>query len=113
MAKKNTEKIEAVPAKKKTSINKLQTNAFDAYNVVKFPVSTEKNVRLMEAENKLLFVVERRTTKSDVKRAIEVMFKVKVVKVNTYFGADGQKRAYVTFSAETPAIDVATNLGLI
>ncbi len=28
-------------------------------------------------------------------------------------GPDGKKRAYVKFSAETPAIDIATQLGLM
>ena len=86
--------------------------AKDPYKIVKYPLSTEKNVRLMESENKLLFVVENSATKKEIKDAIEKMFNVKVDKVNTHI-MGGEKRAYVKFSSETPAIDVATNLGLI
>ncbi|HZX44529.1 MAG TPA: 50S ribosomal protein L23 [Candidatus Nanoarchaeia archaeon] len=82
-------------------------------NVIKNPLSTEKAIRLMESENKLLFVIDRKATKKDVKEAIENMFKAKVVAVNTLVGPDGVKRAYVKFSAETPAIDIATQLGLM
>ena len=81
--------------------------------VVKYPVSTEKSIRLMESENKLIFMVDRKANKHDIKNAIEKLFKVKVVRVNTYIGPDGKKRAYVKLSPDTPAIDVATQLGLM
>ena len=85
----------------------------DMYKVIKNPLSTEKGIRLMESENKLLFVVDRKATNNDIKKAIEKMFKSKVVKVNSLISPNGQKRAYVKFSDETPAIDIATQLGLM
>ena len=85
----------------------------DSYKIVKYPVATEKAVRLMDKENKLLFVVAKKSTKSQIKEAIEKMFKAKVAKVNMFVGNDGKKRAYIKFSPETPAIDIATNLGLM
>jgi len=85
----------------------------DPYKVIKNPLSTEKSIRLMESENKLIFVVDKRSTKQDIKKAIEEVFKAKVIKVNTFVSQKGEKRAYVKFSQETPAIDIATNLGLI
>ncbi|MEK6864547.1 MAG: 50S ribosomal protein L23, partial [Nanoarchaeota archaeon] len=72
-----------------------------------------KSVRVMEADNKLIFIVELKSTKHDIKRAVEEMFKVKVVNVNTAIMPSGEKKAYVTLSPDTPAIDVATKLGLI
>lgn len=85
----------------------------EIHTTIKHPLSTEKAIRLMESENKLLFIVDIKATKKDVKEAIEKMFKSKVEKVNTLIGPDGKKRAYVKFSAETPAIDIATQLGLM
>jgi len=82
-------------------------------NIIKYPLSTEKSIRLMEAENKLQFVVDKRATKMDIKKAIESAFNVKIVKVQTFISQTGEKRAYVRFSDETPAIDVATKLGLM
>jgi len=84
-----------------------------SHDVIKHPLSTEKSIRLMESENKLIFVVDRRATKSDVKRAIEELFKAKVEKINTFITPKGEKRAYVKFAPDTPAIDIATNLGLM
>ena len=82
-------------------------------DVIKYPLSTEKSIRLLEAENKMLFVVDRKAKRSDVKKAIEEVFKAKVLKVNIFNKNKGEKRAYVTFSPETPAIDIATQLGLM
>jgi len=85
----------------------------DPYQVIKYPLSTEKSIRLMESENKLIFVVDKKATKHDIKKAIEKVFKAKVVSVNTLTSQDNKKRAYVKFSPETPAIDIATQLGLM
>ncbi len=81
--------------------------------IIKNPVSTEKAIRIMEAENKLLFVVDKNANKPAIKHAVEVMFNVKVAKVNTYISPKGDKKAYVTLTADFPAMDVATNLGMI
>ena len=85
----------------------------DKYNIIKYPLSTEKSIRLMEAENKLIFVVGKKATKKEIKKVIEEMFKVVVVGVNTFVNAEGEKRAYVKFSAKNPAIDIATQMGLM
>lgn len=67
----------------------------------------------MEKENKLIFVVSKKATKKEIKKAIEEMFKVGVNDVNTLINSDGEKRAYVKFSAKNPAIDIATKMGLM
>ncbi len=85
----------------------------DPYKIIKHPLSTEKSIRLMESENKLIFMVDKSAKKPDIKQAVEKIFDAKVEKVNTFIGSDGKKRAYVKFSNETPAIDIATNLGLM
>lgn len=81
--------------------------------IIHHPVSTEKSIRMMESENKLVFVVDRRADKPAVKKAIEALFKAKVTAVNTHITSKGEKRAIVQFSPETPAIDIATQLGMM
>lgn len=85
----------------------------DAYTIIKNPIATEKAVRLMEAENKLIFMVGLKATKPEIKKAIEEIFKIKVMKVTTTITSDGKKKAYVRLSNETPAIDIATQLGIM
>lgn len=84
----------------------------DPYKIVKYPLSTEKSIRLMESQNKLIFVVNIDADKKMIKNAIEGMFKAKVDNVRTCVG-NGEKKAYVKFSNESPAIDIATQLGLM
>jgi ribosomal protein uL23 len=81
--------------------------------VIKNPLSTEKSIKLMESENKLIFEVDKHANKDAIKKEIESLFKAKVLHVTTRIGPDAKKRAYVRFSSETPAIDIATRLGLI
>jgi len=83
------------------------------YNIIKYPLSTEKSIRLMERENKLIFVVSKKATKREIKKAIEEMFKAEVNNVNTLINSNGEKRAYVQFSPKNPAIDIATKMGLM
>lgn len=94
-------------------VAKKQKSRIEPYRVIKYPLSTEKSIRLMEAENKLIFVVDKKADKVDIKKAVESMFKAKIVDVNTFVSADGKKKAYIKFSDETPAIDIATQLGLM
>ncbi len=80
--------------------------------ILKYPITTEKAVRIMEAENKLMFVVSLKATSEKIKKAFEQEFKVKVVKVNTL--RKGKKKiAFIKISDKTPAIDIATRLGLM
>ncbi|MBW3019194.1 50S ribosomal protein L23 [Candidatus Woesearchaeota archaeon] len=85
----------------------------DKYKVIKYPLATEKAIRMMESENKLVFVVDNSATKLQIKEAVETLFKAKVIKINTVKDIKGSKRAYVKFAFDTPAIDIATKLGLM
>ncbi|MBU0457096.1 MAG: 50S ribosomal protein L23 [Nanoarchaeota archaeon] len=86
---------------------------FDPYEIIKFPLSTEKSIRQIEFDNKIVFVINPRATKPDVKRAVEEMFKVKVIKVNIQNSFTGRKKAYVQLSPESLASDISADLGLI
>lgn len=81
--------------------------------IIKYPVSTERTIRLMESQNKLVFICDRRAKKPEIKKALEELFKMKIRKVNTFITRDGDKKAFVTLAKETPAMDVATQLGML
>ncbi len=48
------------------------------YKIIKRPLITEKTFDLIERENKLVFIVERKANKSQIKRAIEKIHNVKL-----------------------------------
>lgn len=83
-----------------------------SYDLIKFPLSTEKAIKLMESENKLVFIVDFKARKNEIKKAVEEMFNVKIMDVNTVI-TGGVKKAFVKFYPETPAIDIATNMGIM
>ncbi len=86
---------------------------FDPYKILIRPVATEKAVRLLDTENKLVFIVDRRANKLMVKRAVEEAFNVKVVKVNVAITSRGEKKAFVKLSPEFKARDLASQLGIL
>ncbi|RLI35210.1 50S ribosomal protein L23 [Candidatus Bathyarchaeota archaeon] len=83
------------------------------YEVLKYPVVTEKSISIIETENKLVFIVDRRATKHDVKRAFEKLYKVKVEKVNIIITPKGEKKAVIKLKPEFKAADIAIRLGIL
>jgi large subunit ribosomal protein L23 len=53
------------------------------FTIIKKPLFTEKGSNLKEAENKLLIEVGKNANKTEIKKALEEIFKVKVEKVAT------------------------------
>ena len=53
-----------------------------AYDIVKRPITTEKTTNLQQF-NQYSFIVSKTSNSSEIKNAIEAIFKVKVNKVNT------------------------------
>ena len=55
---------------------------YKAYDIVKKPITTEKSTNLQQF-NQYSFVVSKNSNSNEIKQAIEMIFKVKVNKVNT------------------------------
>ncbi|MDI3544385.1 MAG: large subunit ribosomal protein [Candidatus Woesearchaeota archaeon] len=82
-------------------------------SVIQYPVATEKAIRLMQNENKLVFVVDPRARKDEIKKDLEELFSIKVVDVKTFITPKGKKRAIVKLHSDNLAMDVATKLGIL
>ncbi len=54
-----------------------------AQNILLKPIITEKAEALSEGNNKYSFLVHKKSTKLDIKKAIEEKYSVKVARVNT------------------------------
>ncbi len=57
-------------------------NVQQYYDIVKKPLLTEKSSNLQENRNQYSFKVHSKANKSEVKKAIEAIFEVKVARVN-------------------------------
>ena len=54
-----------------------------AYQILRKPVITEKGLAIKENENTLVFQVAKEATKTEIKEAVQSIFKVKVDSVRT------------------------------
>ena len=71
------------------------------YNVIRRPLITEKGLTAKEAEGTLVFEVASKATKTEVKQAVEALFKVKVSAVRTA-NVLGKERRRGKFSGYRP-----------
>ncbi len=82
-------------------------------SVLLYPLTTEKAVQLINTQNTIVFVVDKKATKSQIKREIEELFNVKVKKVNTLITPKGVKKAYIRLAEGYEASEIASKLGVI
>jgi len=85
----------------------------DAYEVIRYPLMTEAASLMVENENKLVFIVNLKASKNDVKKAVEELYEVKVEKVNLLITPQGEKKAFVKLHPAYKATDVAIKLGIL
>jgi large subunit ribosomal protein L23 len=85
----------------------------DPYDVISHPLMTEVASRLLETENKLVFIVNLKSSKTDIRRAVEELYEVAVEKVNILITPKGEKKAFVKLHPDFKAVDVAIKLGIL
>ena len=64
----------------------------DLYEVIKGPHVTEKSTLLKDTQRQIVFKVDPKATKIDIRRAVETIFKTKVVKIRTINTRGKKKR---------------------
>lgn len=74
--------------------------------------STEKIVRMIEAENVVVFETDKQYTKEEIAKEVEKLFDVKVENVRT-LTRKNKKIAYVRLTKDFIAADVAAKLGVL
>lgn len=84
----------------------------NAYSIIKRPLVTEQTFDLIEDQNKLAFIVDRRANKNQIKQAVEQLYKVKVMQINTLITPRGDKKALVKLHPNNSAADLAIKLGI-
>ena len=85
----------------------------DPYDVILYPLMTESASLMVEKENKLVFMVDLKANKTDVRKAVEQLYEVKVEGVNVQITPTGEKKAFVKLHPDFKAADIAIKLGLL
>jgi len=81
--------------------------------VLLYPKVTEKTSRVIETENKIVFVVSSNSTKEEIKREFERTYGQKVSKVNVTRTMKGEKIAHIKLIEAGKAADLAMRLKIL
>jgi len=84
----------------------------DSYSIIIKPHVTEKTMNLIDLNNEITFVVNRKADKRQIKRAFEDLYDEKVAKVNTHITPKGEKVAYIKLVEEEMAEELAVRIGV-
>nr|XP_051704573.1 60S ribosomal protein L23a-like [Oryctolagus cuniculus] len=87
-------------------------NKFDHYAIIKFPLTTELAMKKIE-DNTLVFIVDVKANKHQIKQAVKKLYDIDVAKVDTLIRPDGEKKAYVRLAPDYDALDVANKIGIV
>ena len=104
----------AAPTPKKPSYDHLAVQPVsvkrNVYKIIKGPVSSDKVTSKVENENTLVFWVDLRATKTEIREAVRKLYNVKPVKVSTLISPKCLKKAYVRLPEEVEALNVANEM---
>lgn len=88
-------------------------NNYDKFAILKTPCSSERFYKKMETENTVIFFVDPKSNKQEIKKAFFDSFGVKPQRVNTMNTFDGKKKAYIRLPKTNEASEIANKIGLI
>ncbi|EFO25646.1 60S ribosomal protein L23a [Loa loa] len=85
----------------------------DAYAIIKHPLTTESAMKKIEDTNTLVFIVDIKSNKPQIRLAVKKLYNIDVQKVNTLVTPNHEKKAYVRLAPDYDALDVANKIGII
>jgi large subunit ribosomal protein L23 len=81
--------------------------------IIKSPYVTEKVTAMIDSNDTLEFLVNIKATKPEIRKALEELYDVDILKVRTMITSRGEKKAIVKLAKEGSANELATRLGLL
>lgn len=81
----------------------------DEHKIVIHPLNTESAMKKMEENNTLVFIVDMKANKAQIKSALKKLYDIDTVKINTLVRPDGTKKAYARLTPDVDALDIAAN----
>ncbi|TFK85791.1 hypothetical protein K466DRAFT_587825 [Polyporus arcularius HHB13444] len=106
-----TLRLPRTPKYPRKSIN--HAPRMDEFRTIVSPLATESAMKKIEENNTLVFIVDIRSNKRQIKDAVKKLYDVNAAKINTLIRPDGKKKAYVRLTADHDALDVANKIGFI
>ncbi len=91
----------------------LAHNTWDRFAILKAPCTSERFYKKMETENIIIFYVDAKANKTEIKNAFKDAFNVVPERVNTLLTVSGKKKAYIKVPKTNEASEIANKIGLI
>ena len=88
-------------------------NKLDHYAVIKLPLTMESAMKKIKDNNTLVFIVDVKTNKHQIKEAMKKLYDIDVAKVHTLTRPDREKKAYVCLAPDYDALYVANKIWVI
>ncbi|KAE9374493.1 putative 60S ribosomal protein L23a [Stipitochalara longipes BDJ] len=86
----------------------------DEHKVIIHPLNTESAMKKIEENNTLVFIVDIKANKRQIKEALKKLYDIDTVKINTLVRPDGSKKAFARLTADVDALDIAaTKLAIV
>ena len=70
-------------------------------------------MKKIEEDNTLIFLVDVKANKKQIKNAVKKLYEIDAAKINTLIRPDGLKKAFVKLSADVEAAEVAQAIGIM
>ena len=70
-------------------------NKLDHYAIIKFPLTTESAMKKIEDNNTLVFIVDVKANKHQIKQAVKKLYDIDVAKVNTLIRLESSRDPWV------------------
>ncbi len=109
--KKSLQTLTRNPKYLKKSV--LREKTFDRYSILLAPCTSERFYKKMEKDNTIVFFVNQRANKQQIKEAFNAAFNVKPVRVNTMNTVLGRKKAFIKLPKGNEASEIANKIGLL
>merc|ERR1711991_764471 len=89
------------------------SSAKSYYNIVKYPLQTESAMNKIEEQNTIVFIVDPKANKHQIKKAVESLYQFKTANINTLIRPDGLKKAFVRLTPDFEALEEANKMGFV
>ncbi|KAK8213375.1 60S ribosomal protein L25 [Zalaria obscura] len=86
----------------------------DQHKILIHPLNTESAMKKIEENNTLVFIVDVKANKRQIKDALKKQYDIDCVKINTLIRPDGSKKAFARLTPDVDALDIAaTKLAIV
>uniref|UniRef100_A0A0K0D6B7 Ribosomal_L23eN domain-containing protein n=1 Tax=Angiostrongylus cantonensis TaxID=6313 RepID=A0A0K0D6B7_ANGCA len=85
----------------------------DSFAIIKHPLTTESAMKKIEDHNTLVFIVDVRANKHQIRTAVKKLYNIEVQKINTLITPLMEKKAYIRLTTDYDALDCANKIGII